>query len=218
MSIVKDHPIAQLLVEGNDDFHVVHALFNRYNVSVRNKENRNGGDFSVKDCMGIDKLIEQIPVQIKNLQTVGLIIDADDDINTRWQSLKGILKNSGYILPECPDIDGTIIHQNGKKVGVWLMPNNNNNGMIEDFIRFLIPDDDKLSIKATDILNEIENEKSNKYNIIHKSKAFIHTWLAWQETLGTPLGKAITTRYLTIENREIADKFIEWVSKLYSNQ
>ena len=103
MSIVKDHPIAQLLVEGNDDFHVVHALFNRYNVSVRNKENRNGGDFSVKDCMGIDKLIEQIPVQIKNLQTVGLIIDADDDINTRWQSLKGILKNSGYILPECPD-------------------------------------------------------------------------------------------------------------------
>ena len=98
------------------------------------------------------------------------------------------------------------------------MPDNNNNGMIEDFIRFLIPDDDKLSNKATKILDEIENEKSNKYNLIHKPKAFIHTWLAWQESPGTPLGKAITTRYLTIENREIADKFIEWVSKLYRNQ
>ena len=115
MSRVKDHSIAQLLVEGNDDFHVVHALFKSYNVHVRNMEDPNGGDFSVKDCMGIDKLVEQIPVQIKNLHTVGLIIDADSDINTRWQSLKGILKNSGYVLPESPDLNGTIIHQKGKK-------------------------------------------------------------------------------------------------------
>ena len=115
MPRVKDHPIAQLLVEGNDDFHVVHALFKRYNVPVRNIDDPNGGDFSVKDCTGIDKLIEQIPVQIKNLHTVGLIIDADSDINTRWQSLKGILKNSGYVLPESPDLNGTIIHQKGKK-------------------------------------------------------------------------------------------------------
>jgi hypothetical protein len=218
MSRVKDHPIAQLLVEGNDDFHVVHALCKRYGISVRNMENPSGGDFSVKDCTGIDKLIEQIPLQIKNLQKVGFILDADSDINTRWQSLKGILKNNGYNLPESPDVNGTIIHQNGKTIGVWLMPNNNNNGMIEDFIRFLIPDEDKLSDKATKILEEIENEKSNKYNLIHKPKACIHTWLAWQETPGTPLGKAITTKYLTTENREIADRFINWITKLFVTQ
>ena len=218
MSRVKDHPIAQLLVEGNDDFHVVHALCKKYSVPVRNMEDPSGGDFSVKDCTGIiDKLIEQIPLQIKNLQKVGLIIDADADINTRWQSLKGIFTNNDYTLPELPDPNGTIIHQNGKTIGVWLMPNNNNNGMIEDFIRFLIPDEDMLSDKATKVLEEIENEKSHKYNLIHRPKAFIHTWLAWQETPGTPLGKAITTKYLTTENREIADRFIGWLTRLFIN-
>jgi hypothetical protein len=216
MSRVKDHQIAQLLVEGNDDFHVVHALCKRFNVDIRNMENPNGGDFSVKDCMGIDNLIEQIPIQIKNLRKVGLIVDADTDINSRWQSIKGILNKSGYNLPESPDPNGTIIHQNGKTIGVWLMPNNDNNGMIEDFIRFLIPDQDKLLLKATKILDEIESEKNNKYNLIHKPKAFIHTWLAWQETPGSPLGKAITTKYLTTENREIVDRFIDWISKLFS--
>jgi hypothetical protein len=215
MSRIKDHSIAQLLVEGNDDFHVVHALFQKYNVPVRNLENPTGGSFSVKDCMGIDKLIEQIPVQLKNLQKLGLIIDADSDIDKRWQSLKDILKNNGYTLPEFPNVDGTIIKQHDKVIGIWLMPNNNHNGMIEDFMRFLIPNNDKLLDKAEKVLSEIEKGEINNYNLIHKSKALIHTWLAWQEAPGTPLGKAITARYLATENSAISDRFINWVSQLF---
>jgi hypothetical protein len=30
----------------------------------------------------------------------------------------------------------------------------------------------------------------------YEMKACIHTWLAWQEEPGTPLGRAITNRYL----------------------
>lgn len=215
MSKIKDHPNALLLVEGNDDFHVVHALFKRYNVPVRNQEDPSGGFFSVKDCTGIDKLLEQTPVQLKNLQKLGLIVDADADIQARWGSLRGIFKNSGYNLPILPDTNGTIIHQNEKTIGIWLMPDNNANGMIEDFIRFLIPNEDKLLDKATNLIADIENEKINPYNIIHTSKALIHTWLAWQETPGMPLGKAITAKYLTTENKEISDTFIAWIERLF---
>jgi hypothetical protein len=118
MAQIKDHPNALLLVEDNDDFHVVHALFNQYNVPVRNQEYPNGGLFSVKDCKGIEKLLEQIPVQLKNLQKLGLIVDADADIQTRWVSLRGIFKNSGYNLPILPAPNGTIIHQNEKTIGI----------------------------------------------------------------------------------------------------
>ena len=218
MSRVKDHPIAQLLVEGNDDFHVVHALFQRHDVPVRNLENPSSGYFSVKDCAGIDRLLEQIPVQLKNLQKLGLIIDADSDIQARWQSLRDIFRNSGFVLPENPELDGTIISQNGKSIGIWLMPNNNANGMLEDFMQFLIPREDRLLDKATDVLVEIERQNIHNYNLIHKSKALIHTWLAWQETPGTPLGKAITTRYLATENTDISDRFINWVTRLFVNQ
>jgi hypothetical protein len=218
MSKIKDHSSAQLLVEGNDDFHVVHALFKKYNVTtVRNIENPDGGLFSVKDCNGVEKLLEQIPVQLKNLQKIGLILDADADLNNRWLSLSGIFKKQGFKLPKSPELNGTIVEQNGKTIGIWLMPDNNNNGMLEDFINYLIHEDDKLIDKATKILDELESEKINKYNLIHRSKAKIHTWLAWQETPGSPMGKAITARYLLPENKEISDKFVDWIKQVFKD-
>jgi hypothetical protein len=95
------------------------------------------------------------------------------------------------------------------------MPDNNANGMIEDFIRFLIPNEDKLLDKATNVIGQIETEQINPYNIIHTSKALIHTWLAWQETPGMPLGKAITAKYLTTEHKEICTNFIAWIQRLF---
>ncbi len=101
-----------------------------------------------------------------------------------------------------------------QKVGVWIMPNNNTNGMLEDFISFLVPENDQLMPIAESTLMEIEKCKLNKYSDIHKSKAKIHTWLAWQEEPGKPMGQSITKKYLTIEN-ECCELFIEWIRKLF---
>ena len=49
---------------------------------------------------------------------------------------------------------------------------------------------------------------------MHKSKAEIHTWLAWQEEPGTPMGQAITKQYLDT-NKELAKKFIGWLDNLF---
>jgi hypothetical protein len=95
------------------------------------------------------------------------------------------------------------------------MPNNNDKGMLEDFVSFLISEDDKLLPKVDNALSEIEKEELNQYKEIHKSKARIHTWLAWQEDPGTPMGLAITKKYLST-TPIICQDFISWLNKLFN--
>jgi hypothetical protein len=206
--IVEEKFKKKLLVEGNDDQHVVWALCQKFEL----EEN-----FDIIDCNSISNLILQIPVRIKEsgVETIGVIIDADTDLTARWNSLATLLKKQDYIIPTFLPEEGLIISQPGKpKIGIWVMPDNKIAGMLEDFISFLIPADDKLKSIAVDTLNSIETEEVNKYSLIHKSKALIHTWLAWQENPGTPMGLAITKRYLTTDHAKTI-LFINWLTKLF---
>ncbi len=198
-----------LLVEGNDDQHIVWALCTKFNIAQ---------NFDVEDCKDIDKLMEQIPVRLKgsNIRTLGIIVDADTNIAQRWESLKGHLTNIGYNIPNEFDENGLILEQdNQKKIGIWIMPNNNAVGMIEDFIKFLIPKDDTLVDFVEETLRRIEKDGLVKYKSLHHAKAFIHTWLAWQEDPGTPMGLAITKKYFAPENSGLCDNFINWLTQLY---
>jgi len=206
---VKEKFNFKLLVEGNDDQHVIWALCEKFNV----KEN-----FDIIDCKGIEKLLEQVPVRFKQsgIDTVGIIIDADIDLNSRWDSLKVMLDKLGFQMPDVLPQNGLIAMNNdSKKVGVWIMPNNNTNGMLEDFINFLVPSDDKLLPIVNSTLNSIEEQQLNKYSLTHKSKATIHSWLSLQEDPGTPMGLGITKRYLTTD-KETCKMLIEWISNLFS--
>ena len=200
----------KLLVEGKDDQHVIWALCNQFKIPE---------NFSIIDCEGIEKLIERIPVELKasGIETIGIVVDADVALSSRWQSISQLLLNQGYVLPTILPNDGLIISSTGKvKIGVWIMPNNNINGMIEDFITFLVPEGDKLMSIAKSTLETIESDKSNRYSLIHKSKARIHTWLAWQETPGTPMGSALTRRYLSIEH-ETCKRFADWLFNTFES-
>jgi hypothetical protein len=46
-------------------------------------------------------------------------------------------------------------------------------------------------------------------------KAHVHTWLAWQEEPGTPMGLAITKKYLKNVHSEPCLRFISWIRRLY---
>lgn len=102
-----------------------------------------------------------------------------------------------------------------KRIGVWIMPNNNLNGMLEDFISFLVPKDDKLLPIVNATLQNLEDKKLNKYSITHKSKAAIHSWLSWQEDPGTPMGLGITKRYLTTDE-ETCLQLTNWLTALFN--
>jgi hypothetical protein len=86
--------------------------------------------------------------------------------------------------------------------------------MLEDFVAHLIAPDDALRPKAEGILQEIERDCLNCYTLVHRPKALIHTWLAWQETPGMPMGQAITAQVLK-HDCAIALSFVEWLQRLF---
>lgn len=196
------------MVEGNDDQHVIWALCEQFKISET---------FDVIDCEGIKKLLEQIPVRFKQsgVDTIGVIIDADSNLLARWNKLKQLFNTHGFKLPTDLPKSGLIVFETAQiSIGIWIMPDNNLNGMLEDFLTFLVPSNDKLLPIIKDHLNDIETKKLNKYKPIHKSKALIHSWLSVQEDPGTPMGLSITKRYLTTGD-DICLRLVDWMKELF---
>jgi hypothetical protein len=198
----------KLLVEGNDDQHVIWALCERHQIPA---------NFDVIDCGGIDNLEKKIPIMFKvsGVEVVGIIIDADENLQLRWDALRSCLSAIGFVVPDTLPKAGLIVENALYRAGVWIMPDNNSNGMLEDFISFLVPRGDALLPVVQSTLSSIEARKLNKYALTHKSKAAIHTWLAWQEAPGTPIGLSITKKYLTVTD-VACQAFVEWIKKLFS--
>ncbi|WP_428662463.1 DUF3226 domain-containing protein [Runella sp.] len=204
-----------LIVEGNDDLHVIANIWKNY-----------AGEqlpvFYIDDSKGFPNVYGKIESYClkkrPNVEVIGIIVDADENLRTRWESLKYSLEQLGYNVPQVPDPNGTILRgeERNPDIGLWLMPDNDAEGMLEDFVKHLIPEDDFLLAEADLVLEKLEREAYNKYHLIHKSKARIHTWLAWQEDPGTPMGLAITKTYLTTDS-EVCRKFVEWLNELFNS-
>jgi len=196
-----------LLVEGNDDQHVIWALCRKFDLPQ---------NFEVVSTNGVDRLFNQLPIRLKgaDVKTIGIIIDADTNIEARWNTVKTILKEKYMDFPDYPNQNGTIFQDGNSKAGVWLMPDNQVNEMLESFINFLIPPTDELRPILNTQLDNIERENLNKYNLIHRDKAFIHSWLAIQEDPGTPMGLSITKKYLNTD-ADRCQLLVNWLRNLF---
>jgi hypothetical protein len=98
---------AQLLVEGNNDRHVIWALCEQHQVPET---------FSVEiakeDSGGVEALLKSIPVRLKvsGLRALGIVLDADQNLTSRWNAVCERLRQAGYLdLPPTPELSGTII-------------------------------------------------------------------------------------------------------------
>ena len=83
--------------------------------------------------------------------------DANDNPGARWQRICGCLSSAGIVVPAAAEPGGTIIE--GKvRVGVWLMPDNQSPGELEDFVRRMIPEDDPVRPLAKRYIEAIPSE------------------------------------------------------------
>lgn len=198
----------KLLVEGNDDQHVIWALCEKYSITK---------NFDVIDCNGFNSLLNQIPVRLKqsDIRVLGIIVDADLDFQSRWTFLRNQILKLNFEIPESIPKNGLIVENTSNlRLGLWIMPDNNLNGMLEDFLNFLIPKEDKLQKIAVNTLKKIEESQNNLYPIQHRTKALIHTWLSWQESPGTPFGLSITKKYLSVDEPSCRI-FTNWIRQLF---
>ena len=199
-----------LLVEGVDDKHVVWAFLQGHEFEPH---------FVVVDEGGYETLMKRLRVRLKpgtDLERLGIIVDADADLASRWASVKLVLEKAGYSgLPARPDRAGTVVpHEFLPRLGIWIMPDNTLPGMLEDFLAMLVPPGDTLLDRAKLSLSQIPAGE-RRFADQHYCKALIHTWLAWQDDPGTPLGQAITKRYFETENAP-ATEFLGWLTRLFA--
>jgi hypothetical protein len=197
-----------LLVEGRDDEHVFKALFKKHSIPHLQQHD------------GYGPLLEAVPQRVResDIGVLGIVIDANDDLAARWQSIRARLLKGGYpAIPLVPPPDGLILNPPDKsllpRLGAWLMPDNLLPGALEDFLRFLVPAGDALFGYAEQSVDSIP-DGCRRFQVQHRSKALIHTWLAWQEQPGKPFGVAITAKYLSASPHQ-EKVLIDWLNALF---
>jgi hypothetical protein len=203
-------PSRLLLVEGKDDQHVIWNLCKHHELPE---------SFIIDNKEGVTNVLEAFEAEIASpeKECIGIVIDADTDLSARWDSIMSILTRRGYsAVPSSPTPNGTIINQEDKPtIGIWLMPNNHLPGELEDFIAYLVPDRGSNSLwnYAKHCLDSLP-AVAERYPEQDRSKAHVHTWLAWQQEPGKPLGQAITARYIDADAPN-AKQLIEWLRSLF---
>lgn len=207
----------RLIVEGPDDQHAVAHLMKRH-----------GFDWDdagltrpfIESAGGVPQLLDSTKrsTDAKSCSRLGLVIDADLKVSQRWAQAQGCFSSLGIQLPDAPEPGGTVIEvqQAGLKLvrlGLWLMPNNTQPGILEDFLGKLVPAGDPswaYADEATTRARALGGYPAEKDH----AKGRIHTWLAWQEDPGLPFGTALTARILGHDSPE-ALRFVEWFQRLF---
>ena len=133
----------KLLVEGPDDLFVIARL---------RELNHLADNIFIKPCGSVEKAIELFRILIDKQaaanRILGIVVDADTNIAGRWQRISQILTESGkYHVPDILPEAGMVLlpcDKEDPKIGVWMMPDNQLNGMLEDFLAMLAVNDQVL--------------------------------------------------------------------------
>lgn len=234
-------PSTLLLVEGRDDEHVVKSICGRMQIGhideIRSEHNLPSTD--KKPPSGKEALLKALPKYLESrgeeLTALGVLLDADDDRDASWRFITHTLHQLGYAdLPAQPDPAGTVIQPPDRtiqppqpnagaslpgtanplplpRIGIWIMPDNQLNGTLEDFLKFLVPEGDPLLPYAEQTLDKLPH---TRFTSPRRPKALIHTWLAWQNEPGKPYGQAISAKYLNTD-LPMAKTFANWLRRTF---
>lgn len=225
----------RLLVEGKNDAHVLFSLFDKHGICFGSEDKSSEHPESIfiqKIFTNKDKDVD--PIQFFSVQLkftsesgcLGIILDADFNLEGNWMALRNRLVEFGFsesAIDAQRKPTGTIIREkNMPTVGIWLMPDNILEGELEHFLELLVPrkEENPLWLRVLNALEDMPPENSfpsyvKRFKEQDRRKAMIHTWLAWQEAPGKPLGQALTARYFDAHAPH-ALVFINWIRQLFS--
>ncbi|HEY9853505.1 MAG TPA: DUF3226 domain-containing protein [Leptolyngbyaceae cyanobacterium] len=209
------HPCV-LLVEGKEDLRVIPELMEANGINWGRRKNP---IVYIRDYDGYQKLADSdvitTELQASGLSALGILIDADDNPDGRWQSIRDACLKSIPDIPESLPENGLIhIAPNKVKFGIWMMPDNKMRGMLETFLTYMIPHNNELIWQfAQEVVKQAKN-KGAVFTDTHFDKANIYTWLAWQNPPGRQLHQAIMQHILNPKHPN-SQNFVNWFKSLY---
>jgi len=170
---------------------------------------------SADEVLKENGLIAQL--QESSVKTLGIIVDANGNFAGRWQRISGFCNNQGAIVPNsCPNTGLIVPDILGTRFGAWIMPNNRDDGMLENFCQAMVPEADNRILwdYAKNSANFARKDYGAPFIENHLHKAQMHTWLSWQDPPGERMGSAITKRILRAE-MGWGVSFANWFRELY---
>lgn len=205
-----------LLTEGKEDIYAVAGLMSNH---VPWGDGSDDWPVKIEQAGTITELLKAsyISTCLKQpgLEILGIMLDANERFEERWQSVRRVCSPFFPNIPETLEPRG-LIHdgENALRLGVWIMPDNRSHGMLETFLTYLVPEAPEGLWEHAKKAAQGAKGLGAPFNATHKDKAQIHTWLAWQDAPGPPLGEALKRKCLDPRSAAAAP-FADWFVKLY---
>ena len=152
---------------------------------------------------------------------LAIIIDADSVVygggyKRAIERVAKIVQPYGFTLAS--DSVGGVLFQHDDGLadfGMWVMPNNCDEGMLEDWIKDCIhPDENNLFAHAEAVVGTLPQ---TKFKPIHISKAEVATWLAWQKKPGHGLYHAVEENLIDT-NSVLFKELCVWLTHIYGSE
>lgn len=191
-----------LLVEGEADrsfFEVIcRQLFIDATIRVAAPRDLTALQTTQNTKEGIFILLPELLKQLEDGTTekLAVVVDADSLVNgggfqKACDRVGRIVEPAGFGLAPGKSAAGLVFENNDglADLGLWVMPNNADEGMLEDWIKqCLHPGEGALYQHAGTSIDAIPG--GPKFKPLHRTKAEVATWLAWQEKPGHGLYNA----------------------------
>jgi len=208
----------RLHVEGIDDLHTIKHLLSRHGVDLPAREVVAHALPLIEPAGNVERLLKgmEASVEASALGAVAFVLDADTPMLNRWSAVRDRLRRVEVESPQRPPAEGFIgvSTKYQSTVGVWLMPDNQRDGTLEDFLQMLIAEGDGLIGYAKRTATHARRKKGARFPAARHDKAVIHTWLAWQETPGLPYGSAVAAHFFRHDS-PAALAFVSWFKRLF---
>lgn len=173
----------------------------------------------IKPYGGVDEILRpgvmEAELRASGLEALGVVVDADEDLAGRWDRLKAWCSSEFEELPHQIPAEGLrVVHPDGPRFGIWIMPDNRLAGMLEDLLVGLIPDDSRELYELARRCTRESKRQGATYKTVHERKAQLHAWLAWQDPPGLRLHDAVKGPVLD-PTRPESRPFVGWFRGLF---
>ena len=179
-----------LLVEGSSDVDFFHALLS--NLDLNDVKISPPRDFGRHNTVTVvPKLIPHLIYRLETraIARLAIVVDADHDsgggFQPRWEQFTEVLRKEGYRCPqrapEEPNRGSIFHHDDGlPAIGLWLLPNHQSNGMLEDLVLSSIARSSSQDALLEHAKTTIRGLLHRLFSNHHHSKAVTYSWLSYQ--------------------------------------
>ena len=210
-----------LLVEGESDrafFEQVCNVLGLNTVTVAPPRSLSG-THNTKE--GVFNHLPTLLAQLADGRTkrLAVVVDADSVANgsgysKTLQRISEIVEPHGFTRGNSPQGGIIFRHKDGlADFGLWVMPNNLDEGSLEDWFKQCIVSVEKGLLSHAEA-TVAALPTPTKFKALHRCKAEVATWLAWQKQPGHGMYRAVEDGLLDMSNAHL-QRFVAWMNHVY---